>query len=86
MHHIDCLGVAHGVHGTVGIALVILDHLQHTRTTEAFERFGIRMFLSALRQVQRIAEGVLPDNGLRRRLHCRMARMKDADTRSDLVL
>jgi hypothetical protein len=44
MYDIHGLDIAHGIDGTVRIALEILNHLQNTRTTKAFERFGIRMF------------------------------------------
>ena len=49
----------HGINGTVGIALEILDHLQDASTTKALEWFGIRMLLPNLGQMQRVPEGVL---------------------------
>ena len=59
MYDLHGLDIVHGIDGTVGIALEILSHLQNTRTTKAFGRFGIRMFLPNLRQMQRITEGIL---------------------------
>src|SRR5216684_2257876 len=50
---IDHPGKANGVDGPVGIAVFIIDHLQHASAAKTLQRLGARMLLAVLRIVDR---------------------------------
>jgi hypothetical protein len=56
MKHIDGLSKAHGVNGSISIAIMILDNFENTRSSEALQRFRGRMFVTALCLIERKAD------------------------------
>jgi hypothetical protein len=54
VEHINHLGKAHRVNRAIGVALMILDHLEHPAAI-ALPRLGMRMLPTQLRDAQRIA-------------------------------
>jgi len=54
--------VAHGVHGSVRVTVVVVNHLEHTSASEGgipAERLGVRMLAAELSELQRVADDVL---------------------------
>ena len=53
MQHIDGCGEPYGVHGTVGVPVVIIHELEDTRPAETFQELGALVLFADLRQIQR---------------------------------
>src|SRR5207249_1947903 len=56
MQHIDGLSKAHGVNGSISIAIMVLDNFEHTRSSEALQRFRGRMLVTSLCRIERKAD------------------------------
>jgi len=92
MQHINAVRVFQRVHGSECIAAKILNHFKHPCPTKAGQHFGIAMFATALRDINRIAHLMLdrirkvlqilaarphPDHRLERRLFSHLGQYSD---------
>src|SRR5688500_13328475 len=55
MQGVDGIGKPHGIDRTIRVTIVIRHHFKYPCPTKAFERFGVKMLIAALGEVQRIA-------------------------------
>jgi hypothetical protein len=56
VEHIDDAREAHGLDGAVGVAVMVVDHLQHARPAEPLERLGPSGLAAGLSLPQRPAD------------------------------
>jgi len=48
VQHVNSPGEAHGVDGAVGVAVEVVNDLQHARPAEALQRLGVRRLVAEL--------------------------------------
>jgi hypothetical protein len=46
-------------HGAVSIGIKVLNQLEDPRTSKTFQRLGVLMFLTALRQIESVTKNIL---------------------------